>query len=461
MKRTAIIAATIAAALATPLQAQTPGEIFKEFSSAMAMVEFKMETESGLRDAAAPGFCVHIDQQGRSVFLTTGFGIQTRLSDLSKLTIRAGGLDTKKTTAEIMGVDPVTGMGFVRTTTSTKWTKVVFVGRRSGLKIGQQVVSIGLQNFNQGYAPYLGIAYVSGKVRAPETMYRVTGGLLTGNCSPVFNLDGKVVGIVGRQLPAPFQMRTPRGNSQIALTGRDTNSYFLPIDEFAVAISNIPSPTTVKRRVWTGIVGYHPVTDDDAKTYGIKVPAVMVGKVVNGSPAHTAGIMERDLIIGLNGRQLEKFPRPSLVGVRFIHQLQIIAAAGGKKASLTIRRGDKQTSVNVALEPIPKQGYEADRYISRALGMIIREKLPSDSFNDKSPTAKVKGVIVASSPSEGSAGNAGVRRGDLLIQIDGKPVTTIAQAKEVITKTAPGKTIILLVQRGDKTYPISVVRSLR
>ena len=462
MKRICIIAAAIAATLAGPLQAKSPEDIYKESSGTLAIVEFSLDTGAGPKDIVGPGVCVHGDKRGRAVFLTIAFNIQTRLEDISKLHVRAGGLDGKKIPAEVMGVDPVTGMAFVRTTAAAKWPKVVFVGKQSGLKIGQQIVSIGLQDSDNGYEPYLGVAYVSGRVRVPETLYRVTGGNLTGTCSPVFNLEGKVVGIVARQLPTTFQMMTSRGQAYVGLTGRDEKNYFLPIDEFADTIASMPSPTTVRRRVWTGVVGYHPVTDEDARTYGIDVPAVMLGKVIKGTPADKAGLKERDLIIGLGGRKLEKFPTPALVGKRFLNQLQGIAAAGSKQVSITVKRGEKRLSVTVGLVAVPKQPFEAERYISRELGMVVRDKVPPDSYTDSSPTANVKGLIVIAAPARGLAGAAGVRQRDLLIEVNGKSVTTTAEIRDVIGKAlkgSPKKTFVLLVQRGDKTYPISIMRS--
>ena len=462
MKRIFIIVAAIVATWAIPLQAKSPEDIYKEFSGTLAIIQFSLDSGAGPQDVVGPGVCIHGDKQGRAVFLTTAFNIQTSLQDIRKLRVRAGGLDAKEFPAEVMGVDPVTGMAFVRTSAGVKWPKVVFVGKRSGLKIGQQIVSIGLQTSDNGHEPYVGVAYVSGRVRVPETLYRVTGGNLTGTCSPVFNLDGKVVGLVARQLPTTFQMMTSRGQTYVGMTGQDEKTYFLPIDEFAGTISSMPAPGTAKRRVWTGVVGYHPVTDEDARTYGINVPAVMLGKVIKGTPADKAGLKERDLIIALGGRKLEKFPTPALVGKRFLNQLQTIAAAGGKQVSMTVKRGDKQLSVTVGLIAIPRQAFEAERYISRELGMVVREKVPPDTYTDTSPTANVKGLVVVAAPARGAAGAAGVREGDLLIEVNSKSVTTAAVIRDVIGKAlkdSPEKTIVLLVQRGDKTYPISVMRS--
>ena len=278
----------------------------------------------------------------------------------------------------------------------------------------------------------------------------------------MFNLDGKMVGIVARQLPIAFQMRTSRGQTYVGLTGQEEKSYFLPIDEFANTIASMPSPTTAKRRVWTGVVGYHPVSNEDAKTYGINVPAVMLGKVIKGTPADKAGLKERDLIIALGGRKLEKLPSPALVGQQFLNQLQSIAAGGGKDISVTVKRGVKQLSMTVGLVAIPKQAFEADRFISKDLGMAVRDKVPPDSYTDSSPTANVKGLIVLAAPARGAAGAAGVRKGDLLIEVNGKSVTTAAAMRDAIAKAlkdSPAKTIVVLLQRGDKTYPISIMRS--
>ena len=277
----------------------------------------------------------------------------------------------------------------------------------------------------------------------------------------MFNTEGLVVGIVARQLPTNVQMMTPRGPTYVGLTGRDYKKYFLPIDEFASTIASMPSPAAPKRRIWTGVVAYHAVNADDAKTYGLSAPAVMLGKVIPGTPAASAGLKERDLVIGLNGRALDKFPTPTLVGKHFLNQLQKIGSAGGKEVTLTVKRGAENISTKVGLIPVPKQNYEAQRYVSNELALMIREKVPPDAYADTSPTANVKGLIVMAAPPKGASGAAGVRRGDLLTQINGAPVSTVSAAKSIIEKTlkdSPGKTIVFIVQRGDKDYPISIVR---
>ncbi|MCP4375136.1 MAG: hypothetical protein GY794_02995 [bacterium] len=463
MKRISIIIALIISTCSGFVQAKTPADIYKEFSGSLAVVEYKLDLGDGPKDLFGPGLCVHIDTKGRAVFLTTSFSIQTIVKNMSKLSVKPGGLDARKVPAEVMGVDPVTGLAFVRTTSAVKWTKVLFVGKQSGLKIGQQIVSLGLQSADNGYEPYLGVAYVSGKVRSPETLCRVTGGNLTGVCSPVFNLDGRVVGIVARQLPTAFKMVTNRGQTAVVgLTGHDEKTYFLPIDEFADTIASMPSPASTKRRVWAGVLQYHAVSKEDAKASGISVPAVMLGKIIKGTPAEKAGLKERDLVIALNGNKLENFPIASFVGKQFLRQLQHIAAAGKKKVTLTIRRGEETLSIPVAMVAIPKQIYEAERCVTSGLAMIVREKVPSDSYMESSPTAKVKGLIVVAAPARGPAGSAGLRRGDLLIEVNGEPVTRVATMRDVIGKamdTSGGKAIVLLVQRGEKTYPISVFRS--
>jgi len=458
-----IIAVTAAVLIsAGRTDAKSPEEIYRQFSGALAVVQFAIEAGGSSQEAVGTGLCVHGDRQGRAVFLTTAISLQTRVRDLSKLRVRPPGLDSKPAAAEIMGIDPVSGLAFIRTKAAAKWPVVAFVGRTSGLKVGQQVVSIGLMGVDGGHEPYLGVAYISGKVRVPEVLFRITGGRLTGTCSPVFNLDGKVVGLVARQVPLQFQMMTQRGQTVVALTGRDEKSFFLPIDEFADAITSMPSPATPRRRVWTGVLQYHPVTKDTAATYGVDSPAVMLGKVIEGTPAAKAGLKERDVIISLNGKKLEKFANPSMVAQNFLKQLQRIGVSAKPKASLVVKRGSKQLSVEIDLIPVPKQPFEADQYIDAQLGMVLRDKVPTDVYTDTGPTAKVKGVLVIEAPSRGAAGAAGLKRGDLLIEVNSMPVTTVAQVRDIIskaTKNSPNKTIALVVQRGDKTYPISIMRS--
>jgi len=457
-----MMAATPGPVAAQDARAKAITAIYRRFAGAMAAVRFTVDTSLGSREMMGTGVCVSRDAQGRAVFLTTALRLQVPREDMKDFRLSPPGPEGKTVAAELMGIDPATGFAFLRTSQPQAWPHVTFAAGNT-LTIGQQVVSVGLLGRDTGYASYLGVAYVAGKIRTPEALYHVTGGRLTGACSPVFNLEGKAVGVVDRQLPLTYQMLSGRSQPVlVALTGREEQVFFLPVEEFAQAIENIPTASWPPRRAWMGVLNFAPISQESAKTFNVNSPAVLIGQVIPEMPAAKAGLKNRDIIIGLNGRPLEKLPTPPLVVRNFLKQLQRVGAGG--QVTLTVLRSAKEFSAAVTLAPVPTEAHEARRYFAAKLGMVLREKVAMDQYRDLSPTAAVRGLVVLQVVAVGSAAQGGLKPGDLVISINGQPVSTTAEAGRLIEKSlkdAPQKTIVLLVQRGSEIRPVSILPPAR
>ncbi len=468
MKRISIaVLVVMMAAAPGPVSAQDAGTkaitvIYRRFAGVMAVVYFTLDTSQGSREMMGTGVCVSRDAQGRAIFLTTALRLQVRRDDMKNFRLSPSGPDGKTVAAELMGIDPATSFAFLRTSQPQVWPHVTFDAPNT-LAIGQQVVSVGLLGRDTGYASYLGVAHVAGKIHIPETLYHVTGGRLTGVCSPVFNLAGKAVGIVDRQLPLTYQMLTGRAQPVlVALTGREDQVFFLPVEEFTQAIENIPTASWPPRRAWMGVLNFVPISQESANTFNVNSPAVLIGQVIPEMPAAKAGLKNRDIITGLNGRPLEKFATPALVVRNFLKQLQRVGAGG--QITLTVLRDAKEFSAAVTLAPVPTEAHEARRYFAAKLGVVLRGKVTMDRYRDLSPTATVQGLVVLQVVAGGSADQGRLKRGDLVTSVNGQPVSTTVEASRLIEKSlkdSPKKTIVLLVQRGSEVRPISILPPTR
>lgn len=421
-------------------------------SGSLAAVRFTIQRETGKRTVLGQAIC--ISPQG--VFLTTALDPRLRVESLQDFALISPGVEQKTYKAKLLGIDPWTGLGFVQATDKGTWQVVQF-SRTSKLKIGQQVASVGLMMADPARPPYVSTAYVSTRLRVPGELIYITGGRLTGTCSPVFATDGRAVGIVGQQLFMGYQTPTKRGMTSIRLRSQQETAFFTPVEEFVHVLENIPSDGKVTRLPWMGVNKFEAVGKDLAEILKLEEPAVKVDEVIPGQPAAKAGLTNRDIIVQANGKPLEKLASPELSVRNFVRKLMRMRA--GEKLTLKILSGRQTKDVTVTLGDMPTRPSEAKRYFNKAIGLLVREKVMLDEFLDKTEAARVPGLLVLGMVRSGPAAGAGLEGGDVITNVNNQPVKTVAVFQQIVEKslaasrTAP---INFLVRRDAEAQVITV-----
>jgi serine protease Do len=257
---------------------------------------------------------------------------------------------------------------------------------------------------------------------------------------PLINMRGEVVGI----------------NSQIYSRsgGYMGISFAIPIDE----ASRVSDSLRANGRVIRGRIGVAigPVTKEVAESIGLGKPiGALVSNVEAGGPADKAGIEAGDIITKVDGRAVEKFgDLPRMVGM----------AKPGAKTVLQVFRRGAYRDVSVAVVE-----FEADRAASAAgrdtapkppaaapgaLGLSVAELSEAQRRE-----LKVKGGVRVEAV-EGAAARAGVREGDVLLQVDNTEISSTKQFEATMAKLDKSKAITVLVRRGD-TVNFVIIRPTR
>ncbi len=431
-------------------------EIHARNAAALKTVRFTVEDETGTQTVTGVGICI----DPRGVFMTTALNTRAPVGSLKDFQIVASGVDGKVTKAELLGIEPGTGLGFVRAIGGGTWTAVKFAS--PPLKVGQRVVSLGLMSKDMGFPAYVGVGYVSAVLRAPGDLVYVTGGRLTSPGSPVFDASGRAIGIVAEQLPVGYKAFTNRGAMNLALKGLQETAYFTPTREFAHVLRNIPSGGKARRLPWLGIGKFEWVNDATAKLRKLDRPGIMIDQVIPSHPADEVGLKNGDIIIAVDGRNVEKFPTPDLTVRNF--RRQMTRRAVGEEVKLTVLAGTVRRDVTVKLASMPKLPLEAKRYFSRPLGFVVREKVMLDKYLDDSPTAEAAGLLVIAVAPRGLAARDGLRAGDLVSKVNGLDVTTVSGFKGVVERAlaeTPNRSVDLLVRRGNQAQEIKIRPSQR
>jgi serine protease Do len=342
--------------------------------------------------------------------------------------------DKREFTAKIIGADARTDVALLKI--DANGLPKVTLGNPDKLKVGEWVVAIGSPF---GLESTLTAGVVSAKGRAlPQENFvpfiQTDVAINPGNSGgPLFNLKGEVVGI----------------NSQIySRTGGYMGlSFAIPID-VAMEISDQLRASGKVTRGWLGI-GIQEINKELAESFGMKnTNGALVSNVEKGSPAEKGGLEAGDVILKFDGKPITtSSDLPRIVG----------ATKPGKQVPVEILRKTSTKTLSIALGEMPTEKDEvvasnkppAKSEVNR-LGLILRELTPQQKkkINGKS------GLLVVES--QLSAAQAGIRRGDIILGLNNTEVQGLEQFDKQLATMATGKTVALLVLRGENTLYVPV-----
>jgi serine protease Do len=163
----------------------------------------------------------------------------------------------------------------------------------------------------------------------------------------------------------------------------------------------------------------------------------LISGVEPGSPAEKAGLKSGDVVLGVNGKQVNQLSE--LSGA-------IAATKPGSNARLEIWREGKSRDVDVKVAELLEQktaaansGKNPPGETSAKLGLTLRELAPEERAQ-----LKTEGGLVVQNAS-GAAARAGIQPGDVILALNDTPVKSVEQLKSLVQKS--DKTVALLIQR--------------
>lgn len=349
------------------------------------------------------------------------------------------GTDVRSYAAEYLGKDDVSQVAFVRTTdAAAPALPVLEFDETATVQVGDPVVSFGTLGEPDAYAPVMQQARLSARIEKPFPLYLAIGGLGSVG-TPVFTLDGKALGIVGVR-------RINRGSN--AKPNWATVEVLWPVARFAERLKDPPQGGKAVKHPWLGVETLTPVTKDMADYFKLgDRRGIVVGQVIENSPADKAGIKAEDIILALNGKNITG-TEGQLVEA-FANDLKQMRV--GQEAVLDIWRDGKTLSVKPVLDAPPKSPAEAERYHDARFGLVVREMVLMDTLARELPTNET-GVVVAFLERAGWAQDGGLQVGDVIKKVQDQEVKTLADFKGVFQAEVAKKPkeIVLFVLRGKK-----------
>jgi len=329
--------------------------------------------------------------------------------------------DKREFKAKVVGVDRQSDVAVLKIDATNLPT--VQLGNSADTKVGEWVLAIGSPF---GFENSVTAGIVSAKARAlPDENYvpfiQTDVAVNPGNSGgPLFNMKGEVIGI----------------NSQIYSDtgGYQGLSFAVPIEVAAKVQDQLVAHGKVTRgRLGITIQGVNQALAD---SFGLGKPmGALVSSVEKGSPAEKAGVEPGDVIVKLDGNEVaDSSDLPARVA-------EIKPGATAKLE--VIRKGvTKQLEVTVGELKDKKVAASSDaQQESGRLGVAVRPLDPEEQRQ-----AGVKGGLLVENAS-GAAARAGIRRGDVLLAVNGTPIESVDQLRTLMSKA--DKRVAILVQREE------------
>ncbi|MGC1415717.1 MAG: Do family serine endopeptidase [Candidatus Acidiferrum sp.] len=338
----------------------------------------------------------------------------------------------KKYKAKLVGTDPRTDIAVLKID-ATQLPSLT-LGDSSRLKVGDVVFAIG-DPFSVGETATMGIVSATGRalngtIEQYEDFIQTDAAINPGNSGgALLDMHGDLIGI----------------NTAIVTGGSGGNQgigFAIPIDMARNVMEQIVNHGKVVRgHLGVAVQG---VDADMAKAFGLSQGGgALVAEVTPGSPAAKAGIERGDIILDLNGQPVNT---PEDLSVH------VAELAPGSVVHLKVSRNGQTRDVDITLDELSETASTSagSESVTKALQGVQVQNLTSSIAHDLGIPATTPGVVVTSVDPSSAAAAADLERGDIIQEVNRKPVRNVAGYNEALSGSHD-QSVLLLVKRGSAT----------
>jgi Do/DeqQ family serine protease len=333
--------------------------------------------------------------------------------------------DSRKFTAKLVGRDPKTDLAVLKVEAPAP-LPAAELGDSERLRVGQWVVAIG-NPFGLDRTVTVGIVSATARNRVGLTTYenfiQTDASINPGNSGgPLLNLDGRVVGI----------------NTAIVAAGQGIG-FSIPINEAKTVMGQLIARGKVVRG-WLGIV-IQDVTDELASSFGVSErEGVLVADVMKGGPGETAGLRPGDVIVELGGDKIREVPDL---------QRRVANVAPGQTVAVGVVRDRAPQRFNVRVGEMPTEDAAMAETETDAgpegFGLQIEPLAPDTA--ERLGLSFSEGLLVTDVASGGPADRAGLKRGDVILEVDRRPMHDALGLQKALGEVPVGRSALIWVHR--------------
>ena len=338
--------------------------------------------------------------------------------------------------AEIVGTDRQSDVAVLKIDTGGDALPVMEMGNSSTLRLGETVIAIGYP-FDIGLTVTRGIVSALGKslkLVAYEDFIQTDAAINPGNSGgALINMRGELIGI----------------NTAIASRSGGSHGigFAIPIDFARTIMSSLVDFGKVVR----GYVGIDPqdITPDMIDYFELEdSEGVIVTQVAEDTPAEKAGVRQGDVIVEFDGEK-----------VRGEDQFRMMAAGRkpGSKVEVVVIRDGERRKLELTMGERPELREETEESVEdisplflgtglQTLGDEQRERLEIPS--------QVSGVMVTDVQRGTPAADAGLRSGDVIVEVNRAKVEDLSDFREIMDGYGDDKVMLVIFRGGGYFYTI-------
>ena len=350
-------------------------------------------------------------------------------------------IDKKSFKAKIVGSDPKTDIAIIKI--DAKGLPVLPWGDSERLQVGEFVLAIG-NPFGLSHTVTMGIISAVGRADVGITDYenfiQTDAAINPGNSGgPLVNIKGELIGI----------------NTAIfsKTGGYQGIGFTVPTNMVRIVMDQLIKQGKVTRG-WLGIT-IQELTPEIAQKFGLKQSeGALVSDVAKGSPAHRAGMARGDIILEFNGKK-----------VRDVATLRNMVAQSkvGSQVEIKVLRRDREITLKANIMELPTEMGDVVPSSSNSMDMSDSALSGITVMDINAAVAKQlgidrdeKGVVIVKVEHGSSAEDAGLRKGDVVQEIDRQRINGLNDFNKATSKIRTEDTVLLFVNRSGRKFYVAL-----
>lgn len=337
-------------------------------------------------------------------------------------------IDGKEYQGKVVGADPLTDIAVVKIDADNLPT--IPLGDSDKARVGEFVIAIG-NPYGLSHTVTVGVLSAKGRPisagdsgREYENFLQTDAAINPGNSGgPLLNLKGEVIGINTAILPYAQGI-----------------GFAIPINMAKSILDQLITKGKVVR-AWLGVY-IQDLTPEMAEKFGLpEAKGALVADISKGSPAEKAGIKRGDIILKVDGKET-----PTVSSL----QQEIRSRRPGDRIRLEIWRDRQSIVLEATLGELKESGTAIPEVQKIDLGFEVEEITPD--LVERYSLRTSRGVVITNVRAGSPADEAGLRPGDVILEVNRNEVTSLEDWENALAQVSPGDTVLLLIDRGGRTY---------